>query len=381
MEKLICDNFNISKKDKLKFVEELGLEKVVDIVLTNIRKNNIQIISDENNTDDVIKKTINSFNNCLYEDISWYYGNNKTQVNGNLLRVFPTGLTISTLISGKERYSNKISLKSPCPIDQWNNDEILKKAIIYVCSHPTKMNTEALSVNRLRVFCMQGHGCRYATSFPVPIAMYIYNKFHQYYNCPIKVIDPCAGWGDRMAACIILGNTIVKSYIGLDPWELSIDVCSNATTTIFKNYKDFPKIKLIQTCAEYDWPIKSLAHIVFTSPPYADLEQYGCSNSETSKNQAWKYIGKDFKTKFLKPMLINAKKAIIPDGRIIININDIPKNNLLEMFLSTVEECDLIIDEIYGLSLSVRAPKTTFEHGSETMRAEPIFILKNKLKF
>ena len=264
---------------------------------------------------------------------------------------------------------------------------MMTKAITYVCNHPVKKNTESLSVGRLRVFCMQGNGCKYATAFPIPVAMYIMKTQSERLGKPIIVIDPCAGWGDRLAAAMILGKKYVESYTCFDPWEVSNKVCADIHNKLsLCGIGKGVKITIQTACSEKQWKTKDRrkAHLIFTSPPYADLEQYGCDTDEPA--QAWKYCSKNdriasFGENFLLPMLMHARdKLTMHGGRIAININDIPgikkpQHNLVETFLLCAKKAGLYVDNVVGMSLSVRAPKTTFAHASAVYRAEPIFIL------
>lgn len=372
--------FSISKIDKNNQVEKYGVKVVIEKTIKAIRDYNVPIVFPFNDCNEtkvlsaiksVLKFSKNE--NIINTSYKWEY-NGKIQ-SSPILVVPAHAQMLSTIISGYVRYKEKMTEKASSPNELWNKDEILEKAINYICTNQTKKNTEALSLGRIRVFCMQGHGCKYGTAFPITVAMFIMRQESVRQKKPIKVIDPCAGWGDRMVAAMLLGSKYIESYIGMDPWSVSIKLCTktkNILTTRYDIGNDV-QIEIIQNSgSENKWPIKDKCDFVFTSPPYGDLEKYGCINNDD--NQAWKY--EDFGNDFLEPMLAQAYKKLNIDGRVAININNCKgHDDLIKIFLKSAKNVGLTLKETFGMTLSVRAPKTTFDHGEDIRRAEPIFIL------
>lgn len=122
----------------------------------------------------------------------------------------------------------------------------------------------------------------------------------------IHVLDPSSGWGDRLIAAIAAG---VK-YTGVDPNPrmapryADIMKFFGARHTMVES--PFEDVKLQQ---EYD--------LVFTSPPYFDLETYDDADVQSIK----RFPGVDGWTKgFLLPYVEKAWNALKPGGFMAINI-------------------------------------------------------------
>ena len=84
------------------------------------------------------------------------------------------------------------------------------------------------------------------------------------------IVDPCSGWGGRLLGSVNSG----KRYIGFDAWEKTV-TCSEKIIEFFKI--DSAKVVnsgFIPEKAPLD------CDLVFTSPPYFDLEIYGRSLSK-----------------------------------------------------------------------------------------------------
>jgi len=99
------------------------------------------------------------------------------------------------------------------------------------------------------------------TGFPSGTAKALIEKF-----CPEGgiVVDPCSGWGGRFLGASSCG----RQYVGFDPW--------NKTVKGLKAMSDFFSLEGTFFSAEFD-PRRAPVNcsMVFTSPPFLDLEQYG----------------------------------------------------------------------------------------------------------
>lgn len=130
----------------------------------------------------------------------------------------------------------------------------------------------------------------------------VYEKFK-----PKRVLDISAGWGDRLIGA--MAKNI--DYIGIDqnkklekPYTQMISDFKNYTTSnvrmIFKKSQDVDYSKL----PPYD--------LIFTSPPYFDLEKY--EGMETFKNK------EDFIENYWKPTIIPAFKHLSSGGHMALNM-------------------------------------------------------------
>lgn len=147
-------------------------------------------------------------------------------------------------------------------------------------------------------------------TFRLTIAKYIINKFGSK-----NILDPCAGWGDRLIASLACD---VDSYTGFDP-----------NSKLFKGYDKICKlfnkssdVKVI--CKPFETAESDLVEnkydLVFTCPPYFDLEIYDEFNAKQSTNKFPQL--NSWINGFLFPMLKMAWKYLKVGGHMVVVIND-----------------------------------------------------------
>ncbi|TXG85658.1 MAG: class I SAM-dependent methyltransferase [Spirochaetes bacterium] len=147
-------------------------------------------------------------------------------------------------------------------------------------------------------------------TFRLTVAKYLINLFNSK-----NVLDPCSGWGDRLIASLACE---VDSYIGFDP-----------NKKLFKGYDQICKlfnknsdIKMVCKPFEKAEPYleKNKYDLIFTCPPYFDLEIYDEFCTKQSINQYPRL--NDWITGFLFPMLKLSWAYLIKGGHMIVVIND-----------------------------------------------------------
>jgi hypothetical protein len=130
----------------------------------------------------------------------------------------------------------------------------------------------------------------------------VYKKFK-----PKRILDTSAGWGDRLIGAMAMNI----DYIGIDqniklitPYKRMIKDFENKTTSdirmIFKKSQDVDYSKL----PRYD--------LIFTSPPYFDLEKY--EGMEIFKNKD------EFIEKYWRPTIEKAYKYLEKGGHLALNM-------------------------------------------------------------
>jgi len=141
-------------------------------------------------------------------------------------------------------------------------------------------------------------------------------SFIQIFNSK-SVLDFSAGWGDRLIGCMAAG----VDYYGVDPNPRN-QKGYNAMIKMFapKNRK----YKVVKSGIENAiLPTNRKFDLIFTSPPYFDLEIYvkDCElqSSKNKTEQAW------FEN-FLAPALTKCHKVLSPNGIMAININQKSKH-------------------------------------------------------
>jgi len=134
-----------------------------------------------------------------------------------------------------------------------------------------------------------------------------------------KILDFCAGWGDRLAACISMDDVIQK-YTGID-----------ANWSLFKGYEQMikeylpkhsrHKYEMIQgDCIDILPKLNDMYDFIFTCPPYFDKEFYTDGKTDNDEQSILKYT-----ENWLKDFLINAiglaYSLLAKNGHIIIAIS------------------------------------------------------------
>lgn len=157
---------------------------------------------------------------------------------------------------------------------------------------------------------------RMCSSFPVMVAKVVVDMFK-----PSRVFDPCAGWGDRMLACIAAGIP----YIGVDP-NKDLQKGYQSMIDFFDldpdDYKVIPSpFEEISTDQLGKFPL------IFTSPPFFNMEEY--ADDETQSNIKFPTYDK-WKRGFLFPMIKGCVDMLEKGGKLVIYVNNIRKYPILD---------------------------------------------------
>ena len=160
----------------------------------------------------------------------------------------------------------------------------------------------------LRAITMQ---TRTPSMFKPIVAKYIYQTY-----CPVggTVWDPCIGYGGRMLGALASG----VHYIGTDV-EVETVGGNQRLADVLGRTAD---VDLHHQAAEaFDCPPVDL---VFTSPPYFDVEQYGGDANQSFR----KFGGFDVWVQgFLRPLAERAFAALRHGGHLVLNVADIIDRN------------------------------------------------------
>ena len=224
-----------------------------------------------------------------------------------------------------------------------------------------KVNTDTLrSVISVRKYI--------PSQFKPSVAKWVYEK----YGNGGDVLDFSSGWGDRLSG-FYASNC--KSYVGIDP---NIDVYNNYKHQI-KLYEKYinKNVEIINSPAE-DVILDRFFDLVFTSPPYFDLERYS-----QEKTQSWKKYKKldDWLSNFLFKSIGNFWKNLKSGGYLIINISDVYSHHERQHI------CDPMNDFISNLNnssymgaLGMRMSKRPNNKlTNEGIFAEPLWIWKKTI--
>jgi len=364
-------DFRFSREVKRALREQYGAEVVCAVLIQEIRRTNMPCIEPFDplrNMSKFIEQIIRGAGNI---SVAWFHlieNGVSHRYHGMLFDKHKAGSTFSTLLNGDERMHTKIGT-ARTPVDNWTNDVQITKSIM---NNITKDEKAPLSRNRIRTNCMMTNGCRYPTAFPIDVALAIYKHEARGRVHPVIVLDPCAGWGDRLAAALIAGPSIVERFVAIDPWSVSNSLCERIQHTLDPTGSVNVQIRS-EPAQAGGWPD---ADVIFTSPPYAMLEcyNYDGSNSDTDQ-QAWRLCKENkFVSHFLVPLMRNAAEATRKrNGRVIININNTNRRaagtQLTQQIKEAAKQAGLQLVEVWGMTLSKRMTDK-----SNGKRIEPIFV-------
>ena len=156
------------------------------------------------------------------------------------------------------------------------------------------------------------------SNFPITVSLEVYKYFKA-----VKVLDFSSGWGDRLISAMAYGC----EYTGVDP-NSKLQDCYKEMISFFKRSEN--KYKVIKSTFENFQPPQDYFDLVFTSPPFFDLEKY--SNEKT---QSFKKFNKlsVWKKEFLYNSLYKSVNALISEGHLAIYISDYKNVKIVEDML------------------------------------------------
>jgi hypothetical protein len=137
-------------------------------------------------------------------------------------------------------------------------------------------------------------------AFKITNALEMYQKYK-----PAHILDPFCGFGGRLVAAMLLG----VNYTGID---LNVDLKTgyDKLLTDFQSKTTSDVSLIYQDSKEVDYT-KFTYDMVFTSPPYENIEIY--KNGEKKTNEQW--------SDFYKKVFQNTWVSLSPGGIYAININ------------------------------------------------------------
>lgn len=180
------------------------------------------------------------------------------------------------------------------------------------------------------------------SAFNPVILMYFINCFGAR-----SVLDPCAGWGDRLIGAMVTG----VRYVGIDP-NADLHPGYEAIKHFFMPDKaERDKFTLINApiqtatlprrwCASqidgFYTKENETFDLVFTSPPYFTMEEYTCDGRVTEESEdEWMW-------NFLWPMIDISIRRLNPGGHLVLALNQQPKMTYLRKLLAGMEKNPLV---------------------------------------
>lgn len=216
--------------------------------------------------------------------------------------------------------------------EAWHEDGALRSAIKYQLEHEDPVKPHRV----LRAVTMR---CRTPGVFRPAIAKFMYETY-----CPEggKVWDPCAGWGGRLMGAAAAG----VQYVGTDVEPETVQ--GNQKLAEMLGYD----AQVVQHPAQ-TFELPGPVDMVFTSPPYFNVEHYGGSDDQSFREFA------DFETwsqGFMKPLIERAFTGLRKEGVLALNVADVHHRKQTYALVDRVRElataAGFKVERVLGMPLA-----------------------------
>lgn len=237
------------------------------------------------------------------------------------------------------------------PLENWKDRKVVRHILggLFTLGHKYVNSASLHNVIQLRTYI--------ASQFKPTNAKGIYDFFKAE-----RVVDPCAGWGDRLSG--FFASPYTKSYFGIDP-------NTNLTEGYQQQIHDYGQLApekeayIVCGCAEDPNIVYPECDLVFTSPPYFESEHYsddpGQSYLQYSTSELWL-------KNFLFKVVDKSYAALVQGGHMCINIADVKSKgktqSICQPMVEYAQSLGFRYEGCMGMRLSLR-PNTKVE-GKET---------------
>ena len=212
------------------------------------------------------------------------------------------------------------------PIEAMQNDEVMKTIIDYINTKP-KFYDSDLVTNVESFFRNGGKIATKVGNFDPRNARRLYERYNPHKQS-LNILDTSAGFGARMLTALLTGN----SYYGIDPNQKLNQNLNECLSFLRDNdvITDSQKCKLFCQGSETFIPeLVNTCDIMFTSPPYFNLETYSKDTCASTKNYN-DYNG--WLSEFVEPTIDNIIKYMKVGGVIMINIKNLTHHKRNPLF-------------------------------------------------
>lgn len=203
-----------------------------------------------------------------------------------------------------------------------------------------------------------------AKKFDPFAAAMLYKEIAEYTERNIDIVDPCAGWGDRLAAA--LASNYVHSYKGVDANKNLQEGYKGQ----IERYGDHDSFSVLHGAFEdRPWGEETeTSDLVFTSPPYFNTEHY---SMDTEQSDLRYPLFEDWVKGFLEPLIMNSYQMLRPGGILALNVmNTAVGRKTIPLIRKTVETAARLPLEQMGLYIlpSHNGGRSPFD------KAEPVLV-------
>lgn len=181
-----------------------------------------------------------------------------------------------------------------------------------------------------------------------------------------RVLDFSAGFGGRLLGCL----TLDRSYLGIDPALAQVTGLRNMLGALQPHAA--ARARIVHACAEDAVPRldPESVDLVFSSPPYFDIEKYGDDHSQSYRRHgtydAWR-------GGFLRPVIEASHRALKPGGHLVVNVA-----NTTEYAIA--HDLEAIARALFGerriLHLLMHSRPVQRASGAYHYRSEPVLVFR-----
>jgi len=252
---------------------------------------------------------------------------------------------------------------SRAPLDCFTNDAVLTNLIrkaLTVWQDRSAVNAS----NLRRMLATFSHTAR-VSNFRPTAAKAIYES---YSGDGDIVVDFSAGYGGRMLGCLPLH----RQYVGIDPCLDQIKGLRNMKAKLGTLVTIKARTNIHRACAENFLATiqTSSVALVFSSPPYFDLERY---SNEKSQSYVKFPVYERWLTEFLEKIFCESRRILKRGGYMVINVADVNGYKLTDDALGLATKYFKLVDTL-RLRLSHLPYQRT--HPMNAYKYEPVFVFR-----
>ncbi len=360
MSKYIKDNeISVSKKEWADLNQNHSKDEIKQILSDLIEDNNLPLPYAEISLEDAVEdfnklKDMDCLDLIQEKEFFTRYDYNR-QLSNTIINQSNVGNKSSNYFHQKSRWLCD-SINAPSPYRTWTNEKFRLTLFnaLWTLKFEEINNTNLRSAIGLRKYI--------AAQFKPSAAKAIYQLTQAR-----SILDFSSGWGDRLSAFMACDHT--ERYVGIDPNARLVEGYQKQID-MFGQDKE---IQMISDCAENLEFDPEQFDLVFTSPPYFDVERY-----TQEANQSWKKYKKldSWLDSFLFNVLEKSFDSLKKNGKMLINISDVychhTIQNICDPMCDFLESLGLRYEGCMGLRLSKRPrSKSAVKDG---IYGEPIWI-------
>ncbi len=278
-----------------------------------------------------------------------------TALRGRRLATSRLGLHVADTYHPHRWKAHALGMRSP--VDVWEDDAGLRKAIAWAASCG-----RTLAVESLRATMTIAQGAQAAANFRPGFAAYLYRRFAAEGGA---VVDPCAGYGGRLVGWI--ASRIGGRYVACEPCSeshagnVALAAALGADARIIRSpFEDV-------SASELGGPFS----LAFTSPPYFAKEVYSAEPTQSAARYPTYPAWRDG---FLAPLIRGAAGSLASGGHLAINIADVKigseRHPLERDTVALASSAGLRLVEEIPYLMGVRA------HDASKRAVEPCFVFR-----